>query len=170
MVETIKDVAPKALAVIAVGTCSAYGGLPAASPNPTQAKSVSEVTGLKTINIPGCPPNPINIVGTMVNYLLFGKLPALDAKGRPLFAYGQLVHDQCPRRSHFDAGEFVTSFNSEEARKGFCLYQMGCKGPQTYNNCPKVLFNEGDELADRGRTSLHRMQRAGLLGQRRSFL
>ncbi|MGC8490621.1 MAG: hydrogenase small subunit [Syntrophobacteraceae bacterium] len=143
MVELIKDIGPKALAVLAVGTCSAYGGLPAASPNPTQAKSVTEVTGLKTVNIPGCPPNPINIVGTVVNYLLFGKLPALDAQGRPLFAYGQLVHDQCPRRSHFDAGEFVTSFNSEEARKGFCLYQMGCKGPKTYNNCPKVLYNEG---------------------------
>ena len=143
MVEIIKDVAPKALAVLAVGTCSAYGGLPAASPNPTQARSVSEVTGLKTINIPGCPPNPINIVGTLVNYLLFGKLPALDDEGRPLFAYGQLVHDQCPRRSHFDSGEFVASFNSEEARKGFCLYRMGCKGPQTHNNCPKVLYNQG---------------------------
>lgn len=143
MIDLIKEVGPKALAVIAIGTCSAYGGLPAAAPNPTQAKSISEVTGLKTVNIPGCPPNPINFVGTVVNYLLFGKLPALDAQGRPLFAYGQLVHDQCPRRSHFDAGEFVTSFNSEEARKGFCLYQMGCKGPKTFNNCPKVLFNDG---------------------------
>ncbi len=142
MIEIIKDVAPKALAIISIGTCAAYGGLPAAAPNPTQAKSISEVTGLKTVNIPGCPPNPINLVGTVVNYLLFGKLPAVDAQGRPLFAYGQLIHDQCPRRSHFDAGEFVTSFNSEEARKGFCLYQMGCKGPQTYNNCPKVMFNE----------------------------
>jgi [NiFe] hydrogenase small subunit len=143
MIDVIKDIGPKALAVICIGTCSAYGGLPAASPNPTQAKSISEVTGLKTVNIPGCPPNPINFVGTVVNYLLFGKLPALDDKGRPLFAYGQLIHDQCPRRSHFDAGEFVTSFNSEEARKGFCLYQMGCKGPNTYNNCPAVKYNEG---------------------------
>ncbi|MGC9195201.1 MAG: hydrogenase small subunit [Syntrophobacteraceae bacterium] len=142
MVDVIKEIGPKALAVICIGTCSAYGGLPAAAPNPSQAKSVSEITGLKTVNIPGCPPNPINFVGTIVNFLLFGKLPALDAKGRPLFAYGQLVHDQCPRRSHFDAGEFVTSFNSEEARKGFCLYQMGCKGPNTYNNCPAVKYNE----------------------------
>ncbi len=143
MVEVIKDVGPKAAAIIAIGTCSSYGGLPAASPNPTQAKSVSEVTGLQTINVPGCPPNPINFVGTIVNYLLFGKMPALDDKRRPLFAYGQIIHDQCPRRAHFDAHEFVTNFNSEEARKGFCLYQMGCKGPQTHNNCAKVLFNEG---------------------------
>ncbi len=143
MVEVIKEIAPKALAVICIGTCSAYGGLPAASPNPGMAKSVSEITGLKTVNITGCPPNPINFVGTIVNFLLFGKLPTLDDKGRPLFAYGQLVHDQCPRRSHFDAGEFVTSFNSEEARKGYCLYQMGCKGPNTHNNCPAVKYNEG---------------------------
>jgi [NiFe] hydrogenase small subunit len=143
MIELVKDVGSKAMATICIGTCASYGGLPAAAPNPTEAKSVSEVTGLKTVNIPGCPPNPINFVGTVVNFLLFGKLPALDDKGRPLFAYGQLIHDQCPRRSHFEAGEFVTNFNSEEARKGFCLYQMGCKGPETYNNCPIVKFNDG---------------------------
>ena len=142
MLERIKEIAPKAMATICIGTCASYGGLPAAAPNPTQAKSVSEITGLKTVNIPGCPPNPINLVGTVVNFLLFGKLPTLDDKGRPLFAYGQLIHDQCPRRSHFEAGEFVTNFNSEEARKGFCLYQMGCKGPETYNNCPIVKFND----------------------------
>ena len=143
MLEKIKEIGPKAMATICIGTCASYGGIPAAAPNPTEAKSVSEVTGLKTVNIPGCPPNPINFVGTVVNFLLFGKLPTLDDKGRPLFAYGQLIHDQCPRRSHFEAGEFVTNFNSEEARKGFCLYQMGCKGPETYNNCPIVKWNDG---------------------------
>jgi [NiFe] hydrogenase small subunit len=143
MLETIKEIAPKAMATICIGTCASYGGIPAAAPNPTEAKGVSEVTGLKTVNIPGCPANPINLMGTLVNFLLFGRLPSLDDKGRPLFAYGQLVHDQCPRRGHFEAGEFVTSFNSEEARKGFCLYQMGCKGPETYNNCPIVKWNDG---------------------------
>ena len=143
MLEVIKEIAPKAMATICIGTCASYGGLPAAAPNPSQAKSVGEVTGLTTVNIPGCPPNPINLVGTIVNFLLFGKLPTLDDKGRPLFAYGQLIHDQCPRRGHFEAGEFVTNFNSEEARKGFCLYQMGCKGPETYNNCPAVKYNDG---------------------------
>ena len=143
MMELAKEVVPKALATICIGTCASYGGLPAAAPNPTQAKPVSEVCGVKTLNIPGCPPNPINLVGTVVNYLLFGKLPDLDDKGRPLFAYGQLIHDQCPRRSHFENGEFVTSFGSEEAKKGYCLYQVGCKGPDTYNNCPSVRFNDG---------------------------
>lgn len=140
--EIAKDICPKALATICVGTCSSYGGLPAAAPNPTGAKSISEVLGIKTVNIPGCPPNPINMVGTIVNFLLFGKLPQLDDKGRPLFAYGQLVHDQCQRRSHFEAGEYAKSFDSEEAKMGWCLYELGCKGPDTYNNCPVVKFNE----------------------------
>ncbi|MHC1726109.1 MAG: hydrogenase small subunit [Syntrophobacteraceae bacterium] len=143
MLSIVKEVVPKALATICIGTCASFGGLPAAAPNPTEAKSVSEVTGVKTLNIPGCPPNPVNLVGTIVNYLMFGKLPDLDDKGRPLFAFGKTIHDQCPRRSHFENGEFVTNFNSEEARKGFCLYQVGCKGPETYNNCPIVKFNDG---------------------------
>jgi [NiFe] hydrogenase small subunit len=142
MVQLAKEVVPQALATICIGTCASYGGLPAAAPNPTAAKSVSEVTGVKTLNIPGCPPNPINLVGTVVNYLLFGKLPDVDDKGRPLFAYGTTIHDQCQRRSHFENGEFVTSFGSEEAKKGYCLYQVGCKGPETYNNCPTVKWND----------------------------
>jgi [NiFe] hydrogenase small subunit len=141
--EIAKEVCPKALAVICVGTCSAYGGVPSMAPNPTGAKSVQEVTGITTLNIPGCPPNPVNIVATVVNYLLFGKLPEVDTLGRPLFAYGKTVHDQCPRRSHFEMGEFATSFQSEGAMKGYCLYELGCKGPETYNNCPTAKFNEG---------------------------
>jgi [NiFe] hydrogenase small subunit len=141
--EIAKEVCPKAAATICIGSCASFGGLPAAAPNPTGAKGVSEALGIKTVNIPGCPPNPINFVGTVVNYLLFGKLPDLDDKGRPLFAYGQLVHDQCPRRGHFEAGEFVKSFDSPEAAQGWCLYEMGCKGPDTYNNCPLVKFNDG---------------------------
>jgi [NiFe] hydrogenase small subunit len=138
-----KDICPKAAATICIGTCASYGGIPAAAPNPTGAKGVTDALGIKTVNIPGCPPNPINFVGTVVNYLLFGKLPDLDDKGRPLFAYGQLIHDQCQRRGHFEAGEFVKSFDSPEAAKGWCLYEMGCKGPDTYNNCPLVKFNDG---------------------------
>lgn len=143
MLEIAKEVCPKALATICIGTCASYGGLPAAAPNPTGAKSIKDAIGISTLNIPGCPPNPINLVGTVVNYLLFGKLPELDDKGRPLFAFAKTIHDQCPRRSHFENGEFVTSFESDEAKRGFCLYQVGCKGPETYNNCPTVKFNAG---------------------------
>ncbi len=138
-----KDVCPKALATICIGTCASYGGLPAAAPNPTGAKGIKDAIGISTVNIAGCPPNPVNFIGTVVNYLLLGKLPDLDDKGRPVFAYGKTIHDQCQRRSHFESGEFATSFDSDEARKGYCLYQLGCKGPEAFGNCPTVKFNEG---------------------------
>ncbi|MFH1349439.1 MAG: hydrogenase small subunit [Pseudomonadota bacterium] len=141
--EIAKDVCPKALAVIAVGTCAAYGGIQAAAPNPGGYKGVGEALGIKPVNITGCPYNPVNLVGTIVNYLLLGKLPALDDIGRPLFAYGKTIHDQCPRRAHYENDEFVEEFGSDEAAKGYCLYKMGCKGPDTYNNCPIAKFNDG---------------------------
>ena len=141
--EIAKDVCPKALAVISLGTCAAYGGVQAAAPNPGGYKGVGDALGIKPVNIPGCPPNPINLIGTIVNYLLLGKLPAVDELGRPLFAYGKTIHDQCPRRSHYENDEFVLQFGSKEAEKGYCLYMMGCKGPDTYNNCPIAKFNDG---------------------------
>jgi [NiFe] hydrogenase small subunit len=138
-----KDICPKAAAVICLGTCSSYGGVQAAKPNPGGYKGVGDALGIKTVNVPGCPPNPVNFVGTVVNYLLLGKLPALDNLGRPLFAYGKTIHDQCPRRSHFENDEFVTEFGSQEAAMGYCLYKVGCRGPETYNNCPTVKFQGG---------------------------
>ena len=138
-----KDVIPKAAGVICIGGCSSFGNIPAAQPNPGGYKSVGEALGIKTVNIAGCPPNPVNFVGTVVNYLLLGKLPALDDLGRPLFAYGKTIHDQCPRRSHFENEEFVEQFGSEQAAMGYCLYKMGCRGPETYNNCPVAKFNDG---------------------------
>jgi [NiFe] hydrogenase small subunit len=137
------DVCKKAKAVIALGNCACFGGVQAAAPNPGGYKGVGDAIGMKTVNISGCPPNPINLVGTIVNYILLGKLPALDYLGRPLFAYGKSIHDQCPRRSHYENNELVTEFGSEEAAKGYCLYAMGCKGPVTYNNCPVAKFNDG---------------------------
>ncbi len=141
--EIAKDVCPKAAAVIAIGACATYGGIPAANPNPGGYKGVGDALGIKTVNIAGCPPNPVNFIGTVVNYLLLGKLPELDELGRPVFAYGKTIHDQCPRRSHFENEEFVETFGSEEAALGFCLYKVGCRGPETYNNCPIAKFNDG---------------------------
>lgn len=138
-----KDVCPKAAAVIAYGTCATFGGVQAAAPNPGGYKGVGDAIGMDTLKIPGCPPNPVNLVGTVVNYLLLGKLPALDDLGRPLFAFGHTIHDKCPRRSHFENEEFVEEFGSEEAAMGYCLYKMGCRGPETYNNCPTAKFNDG---------------------------
>jgi [NiFe] hydrogenase small subunit len=138
-----RDVCSKAAAVVCIGACSSFGGIQAAAPNPGGYKGVGEALGIKTVNIPGCPPNPINFVGTVVNFLLLGKLPELDDLGRPLFAYGKTIHDNCPRRSHYENDEYVEEFGSEEAALGYCLYKMGCKGPETYNNCPIAKYNDG---------------------------
>jgi [NiFe] hydrogenase small subunit len=134
------DKNPKA--IIAIGACATFGGVQAAKPNPSQAVSVSKFLNRKdVINIAGCPPNPINFVGAVVHLLTKG-VPELDANQRPKLFYGTTVHDQCPRLDHYNAGEFAKSFDSEEAKKGWCLNELGCRGPMTYNNCPKVLFNQ----------------------------
>ena len=140
-ISLIKRVAADAAAVICVGTCSSYGGIQAARPNPTGAKSVGAVIDRPVINVAGCPPNPANITGTLMYYIMFGRLPALDIFNRPKWAYGARVHDNCERRGHFDAGEFVTEFGDDNAKQGYCLFKMGCKGPYTYNNCPTERFN-----------------------------
>jgi len=141
MMENLQMCAAKAKAIIAMGTCATFGGVQAAKPNPSQAVSVSKALDRKDIiNIAGCPPNPINFVGAVVAYLKGDKIE-LDAQNRPKAFFGKLVHDQCERIQHFDKGEFAKSFDSEEAKKGWCLYELGCRGPETYNNCPKVLFN-----------------------------
>jgi quinone-reactive Ni/Fe-hydrogenase small subunit len=130
-----------AAAIFAIGTCSSFGGVQAAFPNPTGAVGLSKVTNKTVINVPGCPPSEKNIVGTLLHYILYGTLPALDAYNRPKWAYGLRIHDLCERRGHFDAGEFVEEFGDEGAKKGYCLYKVGCKGPYTFNNCSKNKFN-----------------------------
>jgi hydrogenase small subunit len=141
-IQRLEEASKGAAAIINVGTCSAYGGLPAASPNPTGAVAVSEVVnGVPIINLPGCPANVDNITATVVHYLTFKQLPPTDDKGRPLFAYGERIHDNCPRRGHFDAGNFALAFGDEGHRKGWCLYKLGCKGPSTWHNCPTQQWN-----------------------------
>ncbi|MEC6823014.1 hydrogenase small subunit [Photobacterium piscicola] len=140
-ISLIKRVAADAAAVICVGTCSSFGGIQAARPNPTGAKSVGTIIDRPVVNVAGCPPNPANITGTLMYFIMFGRLPALDIFNRPKWAYGARVHDNCERRGHFDAGEFVTQFGDDNAKQGYCLFKMGCKGPYTYNNCPTERFN-----------------------------
>ena len=141
-IELTKECAADAAAVIAIGSCSSWGGMPSTAPNPTGASSLATVLGKPVVTIPGCPPNPYNFLSTVVHFLTFGKLPDLDAKGRPLFAYGRLIHENCERRAHFDAGRFAKQFGDEGHRQGYCLYKLGCKGPETYANCPSILFND----------------------------
>jgi hydrogenase small subunit len=140
----LEEAAEGAAAIISVGTCASYGGIPAADPNPTGAVSVAAlVSGVPVINLPGCPANADNITATLAHFLTFGALPATDGEGRPLFAYGKRIHDNCERRAHFDAGQFVQEWGDEAHRKGWCLYKMGCKGPSTFHNCGALKWNEG---------------------------
>jgi hydrogenase small subunit len=142
--EIARKVCGNAAATIAVGSCAAFGNIPAAAPNPTGAVGVMEaVPGATVLNLPGCPLNAENLTAAIVHYLTFGKLPAVDRLGRPLFAYGKRIHDNCERRGHFDAGQYAESFGDEGHRKGWCLYKLGCKGPETFHNCPTVRYNEG---------------------------
>jgi quinone-reactive Ni/Fe-hydrogenase small subunit len=140
--EKLRQTAAHAAAIIAVGTCSSFGGIQAADPNPTETKGIHKVLSQPVINVPGCPPSAKNIVGTIVYYILFGTLPALDNFNRPKWAYGLRIHDLCERRGHFDAGEFVEQFGDHGAMEGFCLYKVGCKGPYTFNNCSRERFNQ----------------------------
>jgi hydrogenase small subunit len=138
-----KEVCSNAAATIAVGACAFDGGLVRAKPNPTGALGIHEaVPGITVINMAGCPHNPANTAAVLVHYLTFGDLPALDQYNRPLFAYGRVIHDQCERRAHYDAGRFVTEWGDDGHRKGWCLYKMGCKGPQATFNCPTVQWND----------------------------
>ncbi len=143
-VDRAKEVCGNAAFTINVGSCACWGGVASAKPNPTGAVGVSElISGIKYVNLPGCPTNVENVTATIVHYLTFGSLPVLDRENRPLFAHGKRVHDNCERRPHFDAGQFVRKWGDEGHRLGWCLYEMGCKGPMAYFNCPTVKWNEG---------------------------
>ena len=140
-----REVCGNAMATIAIGTCASFGGLPAASPNPTGALSVADaVPGVKNlINLPACPANVENLTALVVYFLTFENWPPLDQYRRPLFAYGKSIHDNCERRAHYDAAQYAEMWGDEGHRTGYCLYKLGCKGPATFQNCPTVRWNGG---------------------------
>jgi hydrogenase small subunit len=142
-VDLVREAAEGAAAIIAIGSCASWGGVQSAYPNPTGAVGTQEIIPDKTvINVPGCPPNPYNFLSTVLYLLTFGEPPALDAENRPKFAYGRIIHENCERRPHFDAGRFALEFGDAGHRQGFCLYKIGCKGPETYANCPAIGFGD----------------------------
>ncbi|HET8798706.1 MAG TPA: hydrogenase small subunit [Thermoanaerobaculia bacterium] len=141
--ELLQDVASHAAAVVAIGSCSSWGGIPSSGPNPTGAVSVDAlIKDRPVVNLPGCPPNPYILLATVLEYAATGRLPALDAFGRPKFAFDRVIHDHCPRRPHFDAGRFAKEFGDDGHRQGWCLYRLGCKGPVTHASCSTRHFNE----------------------------
>jgi hydrogenase small subunit len=140
--DILVDASKGAAAILAVGACAHWGSVQAARPNPTGAVGVRDIIKDKpVVNIAGCPPIGDVVTATVIHYLTFKRLPDTDAEGRPLFAYGARIHDQCPRRANFDAGQFVEQFDDEAARKGWCLYNVGCKGPATFSPCPIFQWN-----------------------------
>jgi len=83
------------------------------------------------------------MAGIIVHVVAFGRLPELDRQNRPKAFYAKRVHDSCYRRAYYDAGLFAESFDDENAKKGYCLYKVGCKGPMTYNSCGTIKWNGG---------------------------
>ncbi len=140
--EQIIAASKKAKAVIAVGTCSSFGGIPAAENNPTGAISLPALfknEGITTplIMLPGCPIHPDWLVGTLVHLIKFG-IPPVDDKGRPKMFYKKLIHDQCPRFTDYEREKFAKNFLEEG-----CLFKLGCIGALTYADCTMRQWNSG---------------------------
>lgn len=143
-VDILTECARGAAAIVAVGTCASFGGLPFAAPNPTGAHAISALVPDKpVVNVSGCPPIPEVITGTLLQYVTSGRVPDLDEHLRPVVFYGNSIHDRCYRRPFFDRGEFAKTFDDDGARNGWCLYELGCKGPLTYNACATLKWNNG---------------------------
>jgi hydrogenase small subunit len=142
--DIVQEAAGGAKAVVCWGSCACNGCVQGAKPNPTGATPIRKIlSGLPIINVPGCPPIAEVMTGTIVYLLAFDRVPQLDGLGRPLAFYSRRVHDTCYRRANYDAGLFVNSFDDENARRGYCLYKVGCRGPVTYNSCGVMRWNNG---------------------------
>jgi hydrogenase small subunit len=143
-INILEEAAEGARAIIAWGSCACNGCVQAARPNPTKATPIHKlIRGKPIVKVPGCPPIGEVMAGVLVHVITFGTIPELDRIGRPKAFYSKRVHDSCYRRPYYDAGLFVESFDDENARKGYCLYKVGCKGPMTYNACGIIKWNDG---------------------------
>jgi hydrogenase small subunit len=144
--EHAAELAADAAAVVCMGTCSAFGGIPAGEGNRTEAESMEAFLrergiDVPLVNIPGCPPHPDWLVGTLTAVAMYGLEAVagqLDELKRPLMYYGKCVHETCQRRADFDAGRFAKNFGEPG-----CLYELGCKGPVTFADCPTRQWNSG---------------------------
>ena len=143
-INILEEAAAGAKAIIAWGSCACNGCVQAAKPNPTKATPIHKIVkGKPIVKVPGCPPIGEVMAGTIVHLITFGTLPELDSIGRPKAFYSKRIHDSCYRRPYYDAGLFVETFDDENAKRGYCLYKVGCKGPSTYNACGIMKWNNG---------------------------
>ncbi len=140
--EDVVELAKNAAVLISIGTCASWGGIQAARPNPTHSVPVSDLVNKPLIKVPGCPPIPEVITGTILHLALFG-MPPLDDQGRPKQFFGNRIHDTCYRRPFFNAGQFVEKPDDDAAKKGWCLYKIGCRGPTTYASCGNLRWFGG---------------------------
>ncbi len=143
--ELLQRLAAKASYVVAVGQCSAFGGIPAGNGNVTGAVSVTEAlkqasvsTKRPVINIPGCPANPDWTLVTLAT-VLQGFDPDLDELGRPKAFFTSYIHDNCPRREAYNRGQMAKTFDDPVG----CFWDLGCKGPITQSSCAKTKWNSG---------------------------
>jgi hydrogenase small subunit len=143
MVDVVKELGAKAGSILAVGTCAAYGGIPAAKGGVTGATGVMPFlkdNGIKTpvVNIPGCPSHPDWIVGSIVHLLTKG-IPELDSDGRPTIFFGENIHDNCPRLEQYEADQLSEIISDPKG----CRMDLGCKGPDTNADCYQRKWNSG---------------------------
>jgi hydrogenase small subunit len=142
--EWLDRLAPRATALLAVGTCASYGGVHAMAGNPTGAMGVADylgwdwrsTVGLPIVNLPGCPIQPDNLAETIL-YLLYeltGQAPTipLDDALRPSWLFGATVHEGCDRAGYYDERDFATDYGSPK-----CMVKLGCWGPMVKCNVPK---------------------------------
>lgn len=143
-IKILREAAAGAAAVIAYGSCAAYGGIQAAKPNPTGSAGVSRyISARAVVNVPGCPPVPEVMTGVVMHLAMFGVLPPLDSDNRPKQFFGNRIHDTCYRRPFFDAGMFADRYDDAGAKAGWCLYRLGCRGPVTYSSCGNMRWYQG---------------------------
>ncbi len=144
--EHLVEAAANANAVVALGSCAVNGGWMGAHPNAAGALGVQQYLqkvgiDVPVVNVPGCPANPEWLMAVLVDVVMMNQLPKLNGENKPAAIFDQTIHDNCERRGHFENGEFVYEFGSPEEAMGYCLYPVGCRGPQTKSNCGITLWN-----------------------------